>query len=163
MPTAEVSATIPNLHDILLDETDGFPEEVVTAAGGVIWGRYISDLNTHVHAAELTPSYELAFVAYETPDAPTDEKAREDFDEVLRGSAPDSDVVYVHTHLIDGLPDTRKRPIEVTVALEDLRADRAQTVQAIIDECVEHARGNGWGVVPPPPAATPRPRPPAPR
>lgn len=66
-----------------------------------IWTVYAFDMNTHVHCCELTPSYELHFIAndYSEIDDLTEEQ-REDLNEKIL-SAYDEQVCYMHVSDVD--------------------------------------------------------------
>jgi hypothetical protein len=94
---------------VKLDETRNWEhgDPAILAMAGRIFGRYVADLSVGVHCCELTRSYELHFVesqwegtGEELSDA--DRAAVQDY--LVDGDRETAAVIYVHCHVVDGLP-----------------------------------------------------------
>lgn len=121
----------PQFNVVVLDETRNWSENVQQHAGKM-YGAYMYDQNRAVHAAELTPSYELYFLCNTPLNQVSDEMQQAIFE---AGSGSDTDVMYVHCKDIDRLPDTHKhygQPV-------DLGDD---TYDEVLEAALEHRRSN---------------------
>lgn len=98
----------PAVHIVLIDETENWCDEV-RAKARRLFGVYLFDKRRHVHACEMTPSYELHFLrtiwTNEFPDTHEGEQGTDALEmEIWHGNMDTPAVCYVHTHVIDGLP-----------------------------------------------------------
>ena len=88
---------------------------------------YAFDINRHVHCAELTPSYELhklyTTVVLTDDDELTDAQRGNIRDPIEQAADDSSDVIYVHTRLIDRVIHDHTRLEELIENIEAYRKD----------------------------------------
>lgn len=128
------------------EETTEYWSEGIRARAGKLFGVYIFDANRHVHAAELTPSYEMVYVGPTwTGHVENEEESQRLFEDILKGDSDTEGVKYVHVH---GLDLTKCE----TVSWDDAAWDRmvahhdGDTEDAhkeALEKAIEHCRGNG--------------------
>ena len=94
----------PKLRLSYLDESDGWADDILRAAGRVA-GLYLYDANLRVCCCELTPSYELHLAGYLTEHHVSDDVQME----MLRATDAGS-VCYVHFWQVDDFARARRRP-----------------------------------------------------
>lgn len=94
----------PKLRIAYMDETDGWTEEIASAAGRVA-GVFVFDENRHVFCCEMTPSYELSLAGYLTEHHVCDKLQLE-----LAQATDFGQVRYVHCWQVDDFRRVRRRP-----------------------------------------------------
>ncbi|MGC8732665.1 MAG: hypothetical protein ACP5RC_10440, partial [Halothiobacillaceae bacterium] len=83
--------------------TSGWRDDLLVKAGGAIAETYLYDENRVTHCCEITPSYEM----YRVDTLPWSPDESGDLESELR-SGYDSDVIYMHTKVVDGMaPEQR--------------------------------------------------------
>ena len=107
---ADAREIVPAIHVIAMEETANWCEEIRTRAGR-LFSVYLYDRRRHVHACELTPSYELHFYktvfTAEFPKTAEGEQERDDLErEIMLADAQTEPVSYLHVHETDALPST---------------------------------------------------------
>lgn len=144
--------------DVTEDYKDGAPELV--EQGGKIYEVLFFDGNRHVHAAELTPSFEMHYL-YETSDkAPEDDDEREEFLDALEEASRGTEwIQYVHCHevplkdaadigkLRKGSYDVLRYTIdpgEWSQYLYDAGGDRDEAHGKLMEDMREHFQGNHY-------------------
>jgi hypothetical protein len=83
------------------NETEHWVEEMQQKAGGAIFRAYLFDSLRHVHACELTPSYEL-YPLYTTPARDDEEGSVE---EEIRCAEDNGEVIYIHVRSLDAVDE----------------------------------------------------------
>lgn len=146
---------VPDLCLVRLDTTenyrDGAPDLI--EQGGRLWDVYLFDRTRRVHAAELTPSYELEYLYSDSDRAPDDDDAREAFSEKLDNANAQNDLtIYVHCRRLDTKANTPNVvPVGApTIAewadlLEGHDGDREEAHRALMEGQGEHERCNRRG------------------
>lgn len=101
---------IPAVHIILIEETNSWCEEIREKAGR-LFGVYLFDKRRHIHACELTPSYELHFLktisnySGKFSNAEEEEIERDNLEmEIMDGNRETQDIQYYHVSDIDHRP-----------------------------------------------------------
>jgi hypothetical protein len=135
---------------VVIDETDHWIDDIQKRAGAV-WVAYMFDSLRHVHACEITPSYEL-WPLYATAWNRTgnDEVDEELESEIIQWVG--SDVEYHHVSSIERLPAAR------FYDCGEEEHDDDETWEEIRERVEDHYRGNvaiqfpaGYDGPPPPP------------
>jgi hypothetical protein len=93
---------MPRFTLVAIDETSDWVEHVTNTAGR-IYTQYVYDPEEQTNCAEITPSYYLHPLRYQT-ELEISDHIQDEMDAVLAWA----DGIYVHCHQIDGLPDSQK-------------------------------------------------------
>lgn len=111
----------PDYRLIKISDHKHWREDVQSATKD-IWTVYAFDVNTHVHCCELTPSYELHFIAqdYQEIDDLTEEQ-REDLNEKIL-SGYEEDVCYMHVRDVERMMSQQPK-LTRTVEVDDVDDD----------------------------------------
>lgn len=101
---------IPAVHIVLIEETDSWCAEIREKAGR-LFVVYIFDKRRHVHACELTPSYELHFLkTIYSREFPYSENYENEIErdnlenKIIDGNRETQDIQYYHVSDIDHRP-----------------------------------------------------------
>ena len=96
----------PLIRLLYVDETDDFTDEALKTAAERIYGLYLYDVHLHVHCCEITPSYEMTFVGFQTkawiPDA-----LQMNLLDCAAVQLCDAPVCYRHCWWVDSMPRHR--------------------------------------------------------
>lgn len=135
----------PEWHLVKLDERQYWNDKIKSMTTE-IFGVYAYDKNKHVHLAEITPSYDLTFIAFdygETPKVADDEDLRNELNEmILEGQVEQEPGTYMHVRTLDGLVAKHpKRDRNIQKLLDDPDPDESERDQErhTLDEIME-----GW-------------------
>ena len=99
----------PDIRILKLDESHNWDPEIVSRAGGKIFGVYLYDATVAVHCCEITPSYELNFIESQPHQLPDDEDEREKlYDDIQEGDLHTEPVLYYHKPAIDRIEEVEE-------------------------------------------------------
>lgn len=135
----------PDWHLVKLDEHQHWRADIKRMAPE-IYGVYAYDKNKHVHVAEITPSYELTFIAFdytESPEVAEDEDLRNTLNElILEGQADQELGTYMHVSTLDKIVEKhpkRDRSIQKYLDAPDPDDSEREQEKALLDQVME-----GW-------------------
>jgi hypothetical protein len=141
MTMTTIEAIKPDFR-VFKTETTRYWRKDIRRKAGKLFAVYLFDANRHVHACELTPSYEMHYVGPTWTNSVGDRMS-----ETIREGDADTDLVsYYHVRGIDAAKlEARSMTDEAWAKLLDYHdGDHDAAYAEALETEMEHLRCNGW-------------------
>jgi hypothetical protein len=141
-----------DLYIVKIDETKWWDDEVFQRHPSIkrIFGVYMTDVNTYIYCAELTPSYYLEFLEYQWDGDEVDDDERERIDDLFLKNVNSNDNHYRYTSEIDNadvfsgfFPEgVIGKTHWHTYSVESIKIGFSDDEKEVFDHAIEDFRGN---------------------